>query len=382
MENHLPFPSGNKITRASSLHLLVVSGVIVLSSLLLHIVNGSIVDVPAITFEDGYSHLFGEGNLVRSDDDYSVKILLDRFTGAGFISSNMYQHGFFTAKIKLPADYTAGIVVAFYTSNGDVFEKNHDELDIEFLGNIRGRRWRFQTNAYGNGSTSRGREERYTLWFDPTHDFHRYSILWTAVNIIFYVDDVPIREIIRNEEMGGDFPAKPMALYATIWDASNWATSGGRYKVNYKYAPFVAEFKDLALEGCPVNPLQPFQSVTNNCYEKSLELESRDYATISYKNRVAMMRFRQRHMYYSYCYDSVRYPVALPECVTVQSEKERFKVTGRLKFGGSHRRRSRRKGREPMQDESSRLDDSTGLEDSSVSDDSSGSDERQQQYEV
>jgi hypothetical protein len=57
--------------------------------------------------------------------------------------------------------------------------------------------------------------------------------------------------VIRNDAMGGDYPSKPMSLYATIWDASNWATSGGKYKVNYKYAPFVAEFKDLALEGCP-----------------------------------------------------------------------------------------------------------------------------------
>jgi len=26
----------------------------------------------------------------------------------------MYQHGFFSASIKLPSDYTAGVVVAFY----------------------------------------------------------------------------------------------------------------------------------------------------------------------------------------------------------------------------------------------------------------------------
>ena len=68
----------------------------------------------------------------------------------------MYEHGFFSASIKLPSDYTAGVVVAFYTSNGDVFPKTHDELDFEFLGNIRGKPWRMQTNMYGNGSVSRG----------------------------------------------------------------------------------------------------------------------------------------------------------------------------------------------------------------------------------
>jgi xyloglucan:xyloglucosyl transferase len=29
----------------------------------------------------------------------------------------MYQHGFFSASIKLPSDYTAGVVVAFYVRN-------------------------------------------------------------------------------------------------------------------------------------------------------------------------------------------------------------------------------------------------------------------------
>jgi hypothetical protein len=37
-------------------------------------------------------------------------------TGSGFISSDYYLHGFFSASIKLPRDYTAGVVVAFYVS--------------------------------------------------------------------------------------------------------------------------------------------------------------------------------------------------------------------------------------------------------------------------
>lgn len=69
-------------------------------------------------------------------------------------------------------------------SNGDIFEKNHDEIDFEFLGNIRGKDWRIQTNIYGNGSTGVGREERYNLWFDPSDDFHQYGILWTDSQIL------------------------------------------------------------------------------------------------------------------------------------------------------------------------------------------------------
>ncbi|OIV92973.1 hypothetical protein TanjilG_20635 [Lupinus angustifolius] len=306
--------------------------------------SNSTFDLATIPFSDGYSPLFGDANVVRTSDDNGVKLLLDRYTGSGFISSNMYQYGFFSANIKLPSNYSAGVCVAFYTSNGDVFEKSHDELDFEFLGNIAGKPWRFQTNLYGNGSTHRGREERYRLWFDPTKEYHRYSILWTPKNVIFYIDEVPIREVLQSEKMGADYPSKPMSLYATIWDASNWATSGGKYKVNYKYAPFVTEFKDLVLKGCSVDPIQevPYGKA---CTNQHADLEAQDYAAMTPMRRHAMRRFRQRFMYYSYCYDTLRYHVPPPECNIIPAEQQRFKETGRLRFGGSHRRQARRKGR-------------------------------------
>lgn len=158
------------------------------------------------------------------------------------------------------------------------------------------------------------------------------------------MDDVPIREIVRSDEMGADFPSKPMSLYATIWDASNWATSGGRYKVNYKYAPFVSEFKDLVLEGCTVDPIQQVPAEAT-CSEKNAKLESADFAVITPRQRKAMRRFREKFMYYSYCYDIWRYAVPPPECVIVPSEQSRFKESGRLKFGGSHKKSSRRRSR-------------------------------------
>ncbi|PWA54851.1 concanavalin A-like lectin/glucanase domain, Xyloglucan endotransglucosylase/hydrolase [Artemisia annua] len=69
-----------------------------------------------VSFENGFTQLFGgDTNLLRSDDDNTVHLHLDQYTGAGFRSSDLYNHGLFSAKIKLPSDYTAGIVVAFYT---------------------------------------------------------------------------------------------------------------------------------------------------------------------------------------------------------------------------------------------------------------------------
>ncbi|KAL5200999.1 hypothetical protein ABZP36_035353 [Zizania latifolia] len=292
-----------------------------------------------MAFDEGYTQIFGDGNLALLRDGRLVHLSLDESTGAGFASQDLFLHGFFSAAIKLPADYAAGVVVAFYLSNGDTYEKTHDELDFEFLGNVRGREWRVQTNVYGNGRTAAGREERYDLPFDPTDGFHHYSILWTRRRIIFYVDETPIREVVRTAAMGAVFPSKPMSLYATIWDGSAWATLGGRYRVNYKYAPFVAEFGDLVLHGCAVDPVD--RSAATSCGDAGYE----EAAALSAAQRAAMAAFRRGHMSYSYCHDRRRYPVALSECPLPGAAAST--ATGRLfgpdgmKYDGRHRRRRR-----------------------------------------
>lgn len=301
--------------------------------------------LPIISFDEGYSHLFGDNNLMVLRDGKSVHLSLDERTGSGFMSHDLYQHGFFSASIKLPSDYTAGVVVAFYMSNGDMYEKNHDEIDFEFLGNIRGKEWRVQTNVYGNGSTSVGREERYTLWFDPSDEVHRYSILWTQDQIIFYVDDVPIRELRRTEAMGHDFPSKPMSLYATIWDASEWATNGGKYKVNYRYAPYVAQFSDLVLHGCAIDPIDQARKCDDEGGVGSVP------GAITPLQRVKMANFRKKHMTYSYCYDQGRYKVPPAECVLNPKEADRLRRFDPVTFGGGRHHRGSRRHRHSARDE-------------------------------
>ncbi|XP_075517432.1 putative xyloglucan endotransglucosylase/hydrolase protein 30 isoform X2 [Primulina tabacum] len=173
-------------------------------------------------------------------------------------------------------------------------------------------------------------------------EFHRHSILWTTNKIIFYTDDVPIHEMVRNQAMGGDFPSKPMGLYATTWDDSDWATSGGMYRANYKYAPFVAEFTDLVLQGCTSDPLE--EVIDTGCADqKDSQLGNADFANITPKQRLSMKRFRSKYVYYSYCYDILRYPVAPPECDVDPPERRRYKDNGRLKFDKFHRRNYKRR---------------------------------------
>jgi xyloglucan:xyloglucosyl transferase len=252
--------------------------------------------------------------------------------------------------------------ISIQLSNGDVFEKNHDELDFEFLGNRRRHEWRLQTNVYGNGSTDRGREERYLMPFDPTAgEGHRFSILWSSRVVIFYVDDVPVREVPRSPEMGGDYPSKPMAVYATIWDGSTWATDNGRYKVNYKRGPFTAEFSDLVLRGCPAGAVQDNSNNKNlllqlgsaaenrdRCAGAEFELMTAEYAIMTARKRMEMRRWRQRQMLYTVCYDTNRYPQPFPECDVNMAERQKFWEWGESKVvrprvargGRSSRRRT------------------------------------------
>lgn len=141
--------------------------------------------------------------------------------------------------------------------------------------------------------------------------------------------------------MGGDYPSKPMSLYATIWDGSTWATEGGRYKANYKYSPFVAEFSDLVLQGCRTSPLQEYPSA-EKCKDTDEKLSAADFASLTPRKRAMMRRFREKYMTYTFCYDVRRYPETLPDCDVIPSEQERFWKSGDTKYK-IEKTRSRRK---------------------------------------
>ncbi|KAG4913883.1 hypothetical protein JHK85_055273 [Glycine max] len=121
-----------------------------------------------------------------------------------------------------------------------------DEIDFEFLdGNNKDRPYLLHTNIFTKGQG--GREQQIFLWFDPTTDFHNYTLLWSQNQLVFFLDDTPIRVFKNTTTKGGSYPTKAMRIVATRW-TSPWASH--RVPVNWNDAPFEAHYQGLGLDAC------------------------------------------------------------------------------------------------------------------------------------
>lgn len=250
------------------------------------------------TFSQDFRVTWADSHVHQINGGEAIQLTLDQSSGCGFASNYKYLFGHVTMKIKLVPGDSAGTVTAFYM-NSDT-DNIRDELDFEFLGNRTGQPYTVQTNIYAHGKGDR--EQRINLWFDPSKDFHEYSVKWCHTNIIFSIDGVPIRVYKNNEARGVPFPkSQPMGIYSTLWEADDWATRGGLEKIDWSKAPFYAYYKDFDIEGCQV----PGPGTCVPCLGQQLTpQQARLYHWV-----------RVNHMIYDYCTDKSRYPVPPPECL-------------------------------------------------------------------
>ncbi|XP_059460003.1 probable xyloglucan endotransglucosylase/hydrolase protein 23 [Corylus avellana] len=249
-----------------------------------------------ITWGDGRGKMANNGDL--------LSLSLDKASGSGFQSKNEFLFGKIDMQLKLVSGNSAGTVTAYYlSSKGSAW----DEIDFEFLGNLSGDPYILHTNVFSQGKGNR--EQQFYLWFDPTADFHTYSILWNPQRIIFSVDGTPIREFKNSESIGVAFPKnQPMRIYSSLWNADDWATRGGLVKTDWSQAPFTASYRNFKADACIWSSGASScasSSSTNSWLSQELDTTNQDRLKWVQKN----------YMIYNYCTDAKRFPQGLPpEC--------------------------------------------------------------------
>ncbi|VYS62487.1 unnamed protein product [Arabidopsis thaliana] len=260
------------------------------------------IDQSKVGFDDNYVVTWGQNNVLKLNQGKEVQLSLDHSSGSGFESKNHYESGFFQIRIKVPPKDTSGVVTAFYlTSKGNT----HDEVDFEFLGNKEGK-LTVQTNVFTNGKGNR--EQKLALWFDPSKDFHTYAILWNPYQIVLYVDNIPVRVFKNTTSQGMNYPSKPMQVVVSLWNGENWATDGGKSKINWSLAPFKANFQGFNNSGCFTN------AEKNACGSSAYWWNTGSYSKLSDSEQKAYTNVRQKYMNSDYCSDKVRFHVPPSEC--------------------------------------------------------------------
>uniref|UniRef100_A0A0E0DZN4 Xyloglucan endotransglucosylase/hydrolase n=1 Tax=Oryza meridionalis TaxID=40149 RepID=A0A0E0DZN4_9ORYZ len=266
----------------------------------------------ATVFDDNYVATYGGDGYHLVNQGAQISLTLDKSSGAGFRSKLMYGSGFFHMRIKVPAGYTAGVVTAYYLAS-EPDRDVQDEVDFEFLGDKDGNPITLQTNVFVGGHGDR--EQRLRLWFDPAADFHDYSILWNPFHLVIFVDETPVR-VLKNLTSRGpefEFPAKPMRPRGSVWDGSDWATDGGRTKVDWARAPFTAAFQGFAVDACAAAAGGGVSS--DDCGSPDTWWwNGGEYRRLTAAQQAAYDGVRG-NLTYDYCTDkSKNHPVPPPEC--------------------------------------------------------------------
>ncbi|WJX63070.1 putative xyloglucan endotransglucosylase/hydrolase protein 26 [Trifolium repens] len=242
-----------------------------------------------------------------------LHLVLDKSSGSAARSKRSFLFGSIEMLIKLIPGNSAGIVTAYYLSSAG---SQHDEIDFEFLGNITGQPYTVNTNLYTQGKGNR--EQQFHLWFDPTADFHNYTIHWNPTEIVWYVDSMPIRVFRNYENEGISYPNKQgMRVYTSLWNADNWATRGGLVKTDWSNAPFKVGFHRFRARACKWNGAVSINQCASNV--KANWWTSSIYKQLSYGKIRQLIWVRKNFMTYDYCKDYKRFNGHIPhECFKTQ----------------------------------------------------------------
>lgn len=161
------------------------------------------------TFQQEFDISWGDGRGKMLNNGNLLTLSLDKTSGSGFQSKNEYLFGKIDMQLKFVPGNSAGTVTAYYVSFSppiinhcnimvnEIFcvrtylesscrrtvqrmtrlTLNFWEIWVEILTHF------IQINVFTQGKGNR--EQQFKLWFDPTKNFHTYSLLWNPHHIMY-----------------------------------------------------------------------------------------------------------------------------------------------------------------------------------------------------
>lgn len=188
-------------------------------------------------------------------------------TRVALCSNQTYAAGEYSSVDLLPfgsvtftaqAAKASGVITGLFLYTGVSDGQPHDEIDIEFLGNDT---TKLQLNYYVNGVG--GHEVILPLGFDAALSMHRYTIVWQASGIDWYVDDVLLFSVPKN---GQALPSHPMRIFSNIWATTGVNAWAGAF--TYQQTPIFAyidriDYDSLATQVVGNNNVASSVAVTN-----------------------------------------------------------------------------------------------------------------------
>ncbi|KAE9464225.1 hypothetical protein C3L33_03870, partial [Rhododendron williamsianum] len=253
----------------------------------LFVISCLVVAASAGNFNQDFKTTFGGGRANIQDSGNLLTLSLDQASGSGFQSVNQYMYGKFDIQMKLVPGNSAGTVTTYYLSS---VGSGHDEIDLEFLGNLSGDPYVLHTNVFAQGKGDR--EQQFYLCIS--------------------VDGTPIRQFKNMASNGVSFPnGQPMWIYSSLWDAEDWATRGGLVKTDWSQAPFTASYRNYTAQAC----IWSSTSSSSSCTTSSSRANSWMSESLDNTGQARIKWVQNNYMIYNYCTDAKRFPQGFPpEC--------------------------------------------------------------------